>query len=108
MPALPLDEAGEYVAGAYVVFLALLLIYVAIMAVRLQRINNQLGELAELAEQNKRDTSSASRPGVSRSDEGRASDEVADGNAEPAAPIAPKPAGSGREAEHSGGGVSRG
>jgi flagellar biosynthesis/type III secretory pathway M-ring protein FliF/YscJ len=96
MPALPLDEAGEYVAGAYVVFLALLLIYVAIMAVRLQRINSQLGELAELAE--------------NRSPEGedvRASDEVADGNAEPAAPTAPKPAGSGREAEHSGGGVVR-
>ena len=35
MPALPLDEAGKYVAGAYVVFLALILIYVAIMAAKL-------------------------------------------------------------------------
>ena len=42
MPALPLDEAGKYVAGAYVVFLALLLIYVAIMAARLQRIDREL------------------------------------------------------------------
>jgi hypothetical protein len=50
-PALPLDEAGKYVAGAYVVFVALLLIYVAIMAARLQRIDRELGELAELAEQ---------------------------------------------------------
>src|SRR5687768_103732 len=50
-PALPLDEAGEYVAGAYVVFLALLLIYVAIMSVRLGRIDRELGELAEIAEQ---------------------------------------------------------
>ncbi|MQA73922.1 MAG: hypothetical protein GEU88_06195 [Solirubrobacterales bacterium] len=50
MPALPLDEAGKYVAGAYVVFLALLLIYVAIMATRLQRIDRELAELAELAE----------------------------------------------------------
>ena len=33
MPALPLDDAGPYVAGAYLVFLALILIYVAIMAV---------------------------------------------------------------------------
>jgi hypothetical protein len=49
-PALPLDEAGKYVAGAYLVFLALLLIYVAIMAARLQRIDRELGELAELAE----------------------------------------------------------
>ena len=50
MPALPLDEAGKYVAGAYLVFLALLLVYVAIMAARLQRIDRELGELAELAE----------------------------------------------------------
>jgi hypothetical protein len=49
-PALPLDEAGKYVAGAYLVFLALLLIYLAIMAMRLQRIDRELGELAELAE----------------------------------------------------------
>jgi hypothetical protein len=50
MPALPLDEAGKYVAGAYLVFLALLLIYVAIMAARLARVERELGELAELAE----------------------------------------------------------
>ena len=50
MPALPLDEAGRYVAGAYVVFLALVLIYVAIMAAKVQRIQRQLAELAEQAE----------------------------------------------------------
>ena len=50
IPALPLDEAGKYVAGAYVVFLALLLIYIAIMSARLSRIDRELGELAELAE----------------------------------------------------------
>ena len=49
-PALPLDEAGKYVAGAYVVFVALLLIYVAIMSARLARIDRELGELADLAE----------------------------------------------------------
>ena len=32
-PALPLDDAGPYVAAAYLVFLALVLIYVAIMTV---------------------------------------------------------------------------
>ena len=47
MPALPLEEAGKYVAGAYVVFLALVLIYVAIMAAKLARIDRELGELAE-------------------------------------------------------------
>ena len=76
MPALPLDEAGKYVAGAYVVFVALLLIYLAIMAARLSRIDRELAELAELAEQ-KRDTSSASRPGVSRSEAGRPDEERA-------------------------------
>jgi hypothetical protein len=50
MPALPLDEAGKYVAGAYVVFVALLLIYVAIMAVRIDRMRQELSELADLAE----------------------------------------------------------
>ena len=50
MPALPLDEAGKYVAAAYLVFVALILVYVAIMAAKLQRIEHQLGELADLAE----------------------------------------------------------
>ena len=45
MPALPLDEAGKYVAAAYLVFLALILIYVAIMAGRLSRIEKDLGEV---------------------------------------------------------------
>jgi hypothetical protein len=49
MPALPLDEAGKYVAGAYGVFVALILIYVAIMAAKLQRIERDLNELATLA-----------------------------------------------------------
>ena len=50
MPALPLDEAGKYVAAAYVVFLILILAYVGIMAAKLQRIERELGELADLAE----------------------------------------------------------
>jgi hypothetical protein len=55
MPALPLDEAGKYVAAAYVVFLALILIYVAIMAAKLARIDRELGELADVAEARQRD-----------------------------------------------------
>jgi heme exporter protein D len=50
MPALPLDEAGKYVAAAYVVFLALILTYVAIMAAKLARIDRELNELADVAE----------------------------------------------------------
>jgi len=49
-PALPLDDAGPYVAGAYLVFLALILLYVAIMATKLARIERELVELSELAE----------------------------------------------------------
>jgi predicted S18 family serine protease len=49
-PALPLDDAGPYVAAAYLVFLALVLIYVAIMAVKLSRISRDIAELAELAQ----------------------------------------------------------
>ncbi len=50
MPALPLDDAGPYVAAAYLVFLALILIYVAIMAGKLARIARDLGELTQLVE----------------------------------------------------------
>jgi hypothetical protein len=44
-PALPLHAAGKYVAGAYIVFVAILLIYVGIMATRLGRIERELDEL---------------------------------------------------------------
>jgi hypothetical protein len=44
-PALPLGSAGTYVAAAYVVFVALILTYVAIMAVRAQRLERDLEEL---------------------------------------------------------------
>jgi hypothetical protein len=49
-PALPLDEAGKYVAGAYIVFVVLLVVYVGIMAAKLQRIERELRELAGFAE----------------------------------------------------------
>ena len=45
MPALPLDEAGKYVAGAYVVFVALILVYVAIIGAKIARIERQISEL---------------------------------------------------------------
>ncbi len=38
-----------YVAAAYLVFFALVLIYLAIMATKLSRIERELGELTELA-----------------------------------------------------------
>jgi hypothetical protein len=54
MPALPLDDAGPYVAAAYLVFLALILIYVAIMASKLARIARELGELSEIVDRRRR------------------------------------------------------
>jgi hypothetical protein len=48
MPALPLGDAGPYVAAAYLVFLGLILVYVGIMASKLARIERQAAELNEL------------------------------------------------------------
>ncbi len=53
-PALPLHSAGKYVAGAYVVFVALVLIYVAIMARRLSRTQRELTELRRQADERSR------------------------------------------------------
>jgi hypothetical protein len=55
MPALPLDDAGPYVAAAYLVFLALILIYVAIMATKLGRIEREISELSEVVERREGD-----------------------------------------------------
>jgi hypothetical protein len=47
---LAIESSDRYVGGAYLVFLLLLLIYVAIMAAKLQRIQRELGTLAEIAD----------------------------------------------------------
>jgi hypothetical protein len=47
LPALPLHTAGKYVAGAYVVLMAMVLVYVGIMAVRLGRIEKDLSQTLE-------------------------------------------------------------
>ena len=59
MPALPLDSAGPYVAGAYLVFLALVLIYVGIMASKLARMDRQITELMELTDRRDADRAGA-------------------------------------------------
>jgi hypothetical protein len=50
LPARPLDEAGKYVAGAYLIFLALLFVYVAIMASKLSKIEREVVEISQLVE----------------------------------------------------------
>ena len=53
-------DGDGYLAAAYLVFLALVLIYVAIMATRLGRLEREIGELDELAA--RRDAQRASEP----------------------------------------------
>lgn len=48
-PALSLHAALTYVAGAYLVFVAVILIYVTIMARKQRRLQRQVAELAALA-----------------------------------------------------------
>ncbi len=45
-----MPDGDGYLAAAYLVFLALVLVYVAIMAVRLGRLERDLAELNELAQ----------------------------------------------------------
>ena len=62
-PALPLDEAGKYVAAAYIVFMVLLVVYLAIMAAKVQRIERELREVAAIAEERKEGKQSQVAPG---------------------------------------------
>ena len=52
---LPLASVdGDYVAAAYLVFLALVLVYVAIIAAKIARTEREVHALAELAEKRDR------------------------------------------------------
>jgi heme exporter protein D len=46
LPALPLGQAGKYVAAAYIVFLVLIVVYVAIMVKRQKRNERELAALS--------------------------------------------------------------
>jgi type II secretory pathway component PulM len=47
-PALPLSEAGIYVAGAYLVFVVLVVVYVFIISAKISRIERDVQSLHEL------------------------------------------------------------
>ncbi len=57
-----MPDGDGYLAAAYLVFLALVLVYVAIMAVRLGRLERDLVELDELAERRQAAEVPAQRP----------------------------------------------
>ena len=61
-PAIPNDVGGKYVAAAYIVFVLLLLIYVAIMGMKLARIERDLREVAEIAEARRDDAVAETAP----------------------------------------------
>jgi Na+-transporting NADH:ubiquinone oxidoreductase subunit NqrE len=52
-PALPLDEAGKYVAAAYGVFVTLLVVYIAIIGTKIARVEREVKSLADMAEERK-------------------------------------------------------
>jgi hypothetical protein len=62
MPALPLDEAGKWVAAAYVSFAVLLLLYVGIMAARLARLQREIAELADRVEGRRKGAPAGAEP----------------------------------------------
>lgn len=60
-PALPLHTAGPYVAAAYIVFLLIVLVYVWIMARKLNRNSRELRDLRAQVEE--RATLTTTEPG---------------------------------------------
>jgi hypothetical protein len=50
-PALPLDEAGKYVAAAYGVFVMMLVVYIAIIGARFARVEREVKALADMVEE---------------------------------------------------------
>jgi hypothetical protein len=78
MPALPLGDSGPYVAAAYLVFLALILIYVAIMAGKLARLQREIGELVEIVDRRR-----AGRGTAAAGEDDAAPEDPGAGQAEP-------------------------
>jgi hypothetical protein len=58
-PALPLHAAGKYVAGAYIVFILILIVYVGIMARRLHHNQTEIQELKLLLAERERQEAAA-------------------------------------------------
>ena len=62
--AIPGSSNNGYVAAAYIVFFAIVLIYVAIMAIRLTRVERSLRELNERAQRPRQDETETRQDGA--------------------------------------------
>ncbi len=58
-PAVPYDKAGRYVAAAFIFFFAIVLVYVAIMATKLQRLERDLGDINRELDRRQREQAEA-------------------------------------------------
>jgi hypothetical protein len=67
---LPENSNDGYVAAAYIVFFAIVLIYVAIMAIRLSRVERSVRELRKDARQREAGDGRAPEEDLGRSEEG--------------------------------------
>ena len=50
MPPITLDQAGKYLPSAYVVFVALILVYVAIIGAKIARIDREISAIVDAEE----------------------------------------------------------
>ena len=94
-PALPLHAAGKYVAGAYIVFVLMIVIYVAIMVRRLQSNQREIMEMKALLDARERSAAGLAGPAA---DPTPAEDELDGAGGE-------RPGGVGVEAGEGAGGV---
>jgi cell division protein FtsL len=56
------DTGGGYVAAAYLVFIVMLAVYLAIMARKLSKIQNRVSEIQQHVERSDRDNAQADGP----------------------------------------------
>ncbi len=70
MPAMPYDQAGRYVAAAYLVFMFILILYVAIMAMRLGRIQKDVALIDEMLQAKDDHTAKAANQAKAAADAG--------------------------------------
>jgi len=67
-PALPLHSAGKYVAGAYIVFALILVVYISIMAKRLRTNQAELRQLKATLDERDRAAAGLTGPAAAQTE----------------------------------------